>query len=80
MSRLLKVRKQIFEMSEKEKEQLVNMCGSIILWESEARSIGYMSDKLNLKPSLIEENIDEMLYVLRKHVGIWRYIKMLFMK
>ena len=79
MNKLLNVRKQVCNMTDGEKEKFVKMIGSIILWEDEARSIKYMSDKLNLEPWAIDENIDEILYILRKRVGIWHYLRILFM-
>lgn len=72
--------KKIFEMTDEEKKKYVEMSGSILMWIGEARSIQYMCNKLNLKPHQVEHNIDEMLYDLKKQVGIKRFIKILFMK
>lgn len=62
-------------------EELVSeMNGKVILWILEGRSIGYMSEQLHLKPHEIEANIDELMYILRKHVGKRRFFKTLFVK
>lgn len=71
---------EICNLSEKEKQNFVKMNGNILLWICEGRSMDYMSKNLNLPPWQIEHNINEMLYDLRKHVGIRRFIKTLFMK
>lgn len=72
--------KHIFTMTEEEKRTLSEMNGKILLWITEGRHIGYMSEKLNMHPYQIEHNIDEMLYVLLKQVGVRRFIKTLFRK
>lgn len=72
--------KRTFCLTEEEKQKVSEMTGKIMLWLLEGRHIGYMSENLNLPPWAIEANIDETLYTLRKHVGKWRYLKMLFKK
>lgn len=72
--------KKTFLLTNEERRKVSEMCGNIILWVLEGRSIGYMSEKLNLPPWQVESNIDEMVYVLRKQVGIWRFLKILFSK
>ena len=62
------------------KARVSEMSGTIILWILEGRSIGYMSEKLCLSPQQIESNIDEMLFVLKKHVGKRRFFKILLTK
>lgn len=74
------MKKNVFKMTDEEKKRFVEMSGSIILWISEGRSITYMSDKLNLKPSQVEHNIEEILYTVRNQVGIRRFMKALFTK
>lgn len=74
------MKKRIFKMTDEEKEKFVKMSGSILLWVGEARSISYMSEKLNLHPNEVETNMEEILYVLKKQVGIKRFLKILFMK
>ena len=65
-------------LTDEQKKKVSEMDGKIILWILEGRSVGYMSDKLNLPPWQIQANIDEMLYILKKQVGIKRFIKALF--
>lgn len=72
--------KRTFLLSDKEKIQVSEMCGKIILYALEGRSIGYMSKMLNLSPYEIKNNINEMLYVLLKQVGKREYLKTMFMK
>ena len=72
--------KRTFGLTEEEKHKVSDMCGDIMLWMLEGRSIGYMSEKLKLKPWEVEENLNETLYVLRKKVGIRRYLRILFYK
>ena len=72
--------KHTFLLTDEEKYVISEMTGKIMLWILEGRSIRYMSEKLKLHPQQVEHNIDETLYILRKQVGKWRYIKMLFVK
>ena len=72
--------KKTFLLNEEEKRKVSEMSGNIMLWILEGQHIGYMSDRLKLSPQQIESNIDETLYTLRKHVGRWRYLKLLFRK
>ena len=71
---------EFYKMTDEERDELTEMCGKTIRWIEEGRSTGYISDKLHLHPRQVEENIDEMLYVLRNQVGKWRFFKMLFRK
>ena len=72
--------KQTFLLNQKEKKQVSEMSGKIILWILEGRSIGYMSAMLHLSPQQIESNIDETLFILKKHVGKRRFFKILLAK
>lgn len=72
--------KRTFLLSNEEKIQVSEMCGKIILYVLEGRSIGYMSKMLNLRPCEIQSNINEMLYILLKQVGKRQFLKTLFMK
>ena len=72
--------KRTFELTEEEKHKVSEITGNIMLWILEGRSIGYMSEKLNLPPWQVNYNIDETLYTLRKQVGRRRFFKILFIK
>ena len=72
--------KQTFMLDNNEKKQVSEMSGKIILWILEGRSIGYMSEMLNLSPCQIESNINEMLFTLMKQVGKRRFFKILCIK
>ena len=70
--------KHTFLLTDEEKEQVSEMTGKIMLQMLEGRSIAYMSEKLNLQPWQIVYNIEETLYILKRQVGIRRYLKILF--
>ena len=72
--------KRLCEMTDEDRVKVGEMSGKLIQWMLEGRSIGYMSEKLNLHPKQVEYNIEETLYTLKCQVGKWRYIKMLFRK
>ena len=72
--------KQTFLLNPKEKKQISEMSGKIILWILEGRDIGYMSEKLHLSPQQMESNINEMLFTLKEHVGKRRFFKILLAK
>lgn len=72
--------KRTFLLTDEEKRKVSDMCGKLVLWTLEGRSIGYESEKLNLPPWQIEHNVDELLYTLRQRVGKWRFFKILFIK
>lgn len=72
--------KQTFLLSDGEKKQVSEMSGKIILWILEGRSVGYMSEMLHMSPQQIESNINETLFLLKKHVGKRRFFKILLTK
>ena len=72
--------KETFMLNNEEKKQVSEMSGKIILWILEGRSDGYMSEMLHLSPQEIESNINETLFVLKKHVGKRRFFKILLAK
>ena len=72
--------KQVFSMTEEEKQKFIEVNGKTILYLVEQRSLFDMAKKLDLEPWLVDHNIDELLYELRKSLGWKRYIKALFIK
>ena len=72
--------KQVFSMTEEEKQKFIEVNGKTILYLVEQRSLFDMANKLNLEPWQVDHNIDELLYELRKSLGWKRYIKALFIK
>ena len=72
--------KRTFLLNDEDKRKVSEMCGKMMLWILEGQNIGYMSEKLDLPPWQIEANMDEMLYTLRKQVGIRRFLRTLFYK
>lgn len=72
--------KSLKDMTENERQELSTMNGNTILWLEEGCDIQNISEKLELEPCQVEHNIDEILYVIRKRLGLKRYIKTLFRK
>ena len=72
--------KQVFNMTEEEKQRFIEVTGKTILYLVERRSLFDMAKRLNLEPRQVNHNVDEMLYELRKSLGWKRYIKALFIK
>lgn len=72
--------KQVFSMTEEEKQKFIEVNGKTILYLVEQRSLFDMAKKLDLEPWQVDHNIDELLYDLRKSLGWKRYIKALFIK
>ena len=72
--------KQVFSMTEEEKQKFIEVNGKTILYLVEQRSLFDMAKKLDLEPWQVGHNIDELLYELRKSLGWKRYIKALFIK
>ena len=70
--------KQTFLLTGEEKKQVGEMCGKIVLWILEGQSTGYMAENLKMHPRQVNDNICELLYILKKQVGIKRFIKALF--
>jgi len=69
------------DLTDEDMKKVSKLSGRIMAWCIEGRSTAYMAEHfVDLQPWQIEHNIDEMLYELRKHVGLWRYIKILFRK
>lgn len=74
------MKKTVFQMTDEERKRAVEVIGNTVLMLEEGRSIAYMSDKLNLQPYQVLENINEILYNIRRHQGRWNVIKQLFVK
>ena len=72
--------KQVFNMTEEEKQRFIEVTGKTILYLVERRSLFDMAKRLNLEPRQVNHNVDAMLYKLRKSPGWKRYIKALFIK
>ncbi len=66
--------------NEKNREKFKEMTGKIMLNILEGNHMGKISDDVNLPPWEIEHNIYLMLHTLKCHVGLKRYLKILFMK
>ena len=72
--------KQVADMTEEDKKKFVNTTGVMMLCIVERKNIYQMADELNLDAWQVNWNIDEMLYTLRKSLGLKRYLKALFIK
>lgn len=67
-------------LTEEEKKQVSEMSGKLIMWISEGRSIDYMAKQLHLSPLQVEQNVNEMMYTLKKQVGFKRFLGILLWK
>lgn len=67
------MRRTVFEMTAEERQKAAWMM-------EEGKGHWQMSEKFNLPPHKIEHNIDEILYYIRKDIGLWRFIKSIFIK
>lgn len=74
------MKKNVFQMNEEERKRAVEVIGNTVLMLEEGRSIADISEKLNLYPYQVIDNINENLYTIRKARGRWNYIKQLFVK
>lgn len=68
------------DLTDKEKQQISDMTGKIMLWILNGKSIAYMAEQLHLTEQELIYNIEENLYELRKLIGSKRYLKMLFVR
>lgn len=68
------------DLTDKEKQQISDMTGKIMLWILNGKSIAYMAEQLRLTEQELIYNIEEDLYELRKLIGSKRYLKMLFVR
>lgn len=72
--------KQVFNMTEEEKQRCIEVNGKIILYLTERRPLFDIANRVDLASWQVNHNIDEILYNLRKSLGWKRYIKALFIK
>lgn len=56
------------------------MCGKIVLWILEGQSTGYIAENLKMHPMQVNDNICELLYILKKEVGLKQFLRVLFWK
>lgn len=74
------MKKSVLQMNEKERKKAAEMIGETVLMLEEGRSIIDISERLNLQPYQVTENINEILYKIRRHRGKWHYFKQMFVK
>lgn len=67
-------------MTDEEKRIVSEITGKIMLGLLDDRSTNDIAKITKLYPNEVEWNIDETLYVLKRRVGLWRYLKILFIK
>ena len=67
-------------LTDEQKQEVSEMIGKIMLWILRSESVNYMAKELHMDPWQVEANLNEVLYILRKQVGIKRFIKSLFCK
>lgn len=64
-------------LTDEEKKKVSEMDGKLVMWMLEGRSTKYMAKQLHLSPQQVEQNINEMLYTLKKRVGFKRFLGIL---
>lgn len=74
------MKKTVFTMTEEERQKAAMMIGDMVLMLQEGYGESHISEKYKLHPYQVRENILEVLFVLRNHVGKWTYFKELFTK
>lgn len=74
------MQKTISQMTKEEREKSAMALGTMILMLEERHSVTKIGKEINLEPWKVDWNIDELLYILRKYAGKWRFFKILFMK
>ena len=67
-------------MTEEEKKKFVNTIGVTVLGLSEGKSSYQIAKELKLPTWQVDHNIDELIYTLRKTVGMKRFTKAMFNK
>lgn len=67
-------------LNDKQRREVSEMTGKIMLWILEGRSTLYMAQQLNLDLWEVEQNIDEILYTYMKWFGKRRFLRTLFRK
>ncbi len=74
------MKRSIFEMNEAEKRLHIEMVGTTLQMIEEGHNTQHIAERIRLQPYQVESNIDVMLYILYKRVGLWRFIKTIFVK
>ena len=74
------MKKTVFEMTEEERARAVEVIGNTILMMEEGYGPADIAEKLNLNKDQVVENVYEGLYVIRRAIGKWNFIKSLFIK
>ena len=72
--------KQTLLLTGDEKKQVGEMCWKIVLWILEGQSTCYMAENLKMHPRQVNDNICELLYILKKKVGLKQFLRVLFWK
>ena len=74
------MKRTVFEMSEDERREFATMIGETVLMMEEGKGTWQIAEKFGMTPKDMEWNITEILYWIRKHIGVWRFIKTIFIK
>ena len=64
-------------LTEEEKKEVSEMSGKLVTWMLEGKTTEYMAKQLHLSPRQVEQNINKMMYALRKRVGFKRFLGIL---
>ena len=74
------MKKTVFQMNETEKQRQVEVIGTIVQMLEEYHTYHRIGERLNLEDWQVYDNIIEILYIIRKRIGVWRFIKTIFIK
>ena len=67
-------------LTTKEREMASEMVGKIMLGILAGGGDNYIADTCGISVQELNHNIDETLLTLKNKVGLWRYIKLIFVK
>ena len=74
------MKKTLAEMTEEETRKLMKMHATTLMMLEEGHSEWYIAEKLGLQEWQVEWNIDEILRIIRKRIGLLRFIESIFIR
>ncbi len=74
------MKKLISQMTDEDKQRFIYVIGTMCLRIGEGFNSKQIADEIDLHPYQVDENIIELLYTIRKRIGVWRFIKTIFIK
>lgn len=74
------MKKTVFQMTPEEKQRQIEVIGTTVQMLEEYHSYHKIAERLNLEDWQVYDNIMEILYIIRKRIGIRYFIKSIFIK